>query len=86
VGGEYSQCITDRGLQSICATNNQAAAAAIEKLTLCKTKVTDEGLEVLSKGLKCLRYLDVRGCPVSKNGVSVFKSDNEHCEVISDLD
>lgn len=86
VGGEFSQNITDRGLLSICATNNQPAPAAIEHLTLHKTKVTDEGLCILTKGLKSLKYLDVRGSTVSQQRVSAFKSDNEDCEVVSDFD
>jgi len=63
--------------------NQQPSPAALERLTLLHTKVTDEGLETLSRGLKTLRYLDVRGSMVSEEGVSAFKSDNKDCEVIS---
>ena len=78
--------------------NQQPSPAALERLTLLQTKVTDEGLETLSRGLKTLRlviflhvalfqlffrYLDVRGSMVSEEGVSAFKSDNKDCEVIS---
>jgi len=86
VGGEFAQGITDRGLLSVCATNNQPPPAAIEHLTLCQTKVTDEGLCTLTKGLKSLKYLDVRRSAVSQQGVSAFKSGNEDCEVVSDFD
>jgi len=86
VGGEFADQISDRGLMSICATvNNQPPPASIERLTLQQTKVTDEGLKILAKGLKNLRYLDARGSAVSEDGVRAFMRENENCEIITDF-
>jgi len=85
VGGEYADQITDRSLQSICATiGEEPPPAALERLTLQQTQVSDEGLKILAKELKTLRYLDVRGSPVTKEGIDLFMRENNDCNLIHD--
>lgn len=86
VGGESAHTISDRGILSICAlVDNQPPPTALERLTLHQTRVTDQGLQTLGRGLKTLRYLDVRGSTVTEEGVTAFMSHIENCKVITEF-
>jgi len=86
VGGEFGSQMTDRGLLSIClSVANQPPPPPIERLTLQQAGVTDEGLKTIARGLKTIRYLDVRGAAVTEKGVRAFIEEKENCEIITDF-